>query len=78
MKTLLILLLCAPLMAIACNANKPMIDKLVLSGDVSVTFKPNGTASTVDCNPKKYTAKQCDHVGEHIFDYYEHHRKGHK
>lgn len=76
MKILVILLLCAPLIANACNATKHMIDKLVLNGDIAVTFKPNGTASSVTCDVKKYSVKQCEHLTDHIFEYYHKHKKG--
>ena len=75
-KALMIILLCGPLLANACNATKHMIDKLVASGDVIITFKPNGEVSQVNCNIAKYTQQQCEKTGEKVFDYYQKHRKG--
>ena len=75
MKILLFCLL-LPLTALACDVDKHRIDELVKSGDIIITFKPNGEVSQVNCNIAKYTHQQCEKTGELIFDYYHKHRKG--
>lgn len=76
-KLILALTLLTATSAYARNATKHMIDKLVLNGDIAITFKPNGEASTVTCNSKKYSKHHCEHTGEHVFEYFKEHPKGH-
>ena len=55
----------------ACELHRSQwIDKMVVRGDIALTFKPNGDLSTVSCNRKKYTALQCKNANKYVFDYY--------
>ncbi len=76
MKTLLMILLCLPLIANACKDFGVTIDKMILRGELSVTFNADGTADEVTCNSEKLGLKECEHLIEHVYDYYHKNKKG--
>jgi hypothetical protein len=72
MKTTIILalfLLAVPL-ANACNAESHIIQKMIKSGAVTVTYHPNG--KTVTCDTKKVSKHECGYV----FEYFRKNKKG--